>query len=73
MKKAVSLMIALVLLALALTACDGKMTTTRTTTVTEAPAQNTKQPGATSTTQPAADAANDAADAPAEGAAGQAN
>ena len=51
MKKALSLMLALAVLALALAACEG-MTTTRTTTATEAPAQNTAEPTAEPTHTP---------------------
>ena len=51
MKKALSLMLALALIALALAACEG-MTTTRTTTATEAPAQNTAEPTAEPTAKP---------------------
>ena len=43
MKKLISLMMLVALMALALAACEGA-TTTRTTTATEAPAQNTGTP-----------------------------
>ena len=46
MKKAFLLLLALSLLTLALTACEGRTTAT-TTTPTEAPAQNTVEPAPT--------------------------